>query len=132
MLSDRCLSVLSCPVLSCLSVMLVYCDQMVGWIKMKLGMQVSLSPSDIVLDGDPALPPTRAQPPPQFLAHVLWPNGWMDQDDTWHVGRPRPRPHCARWGPSSPPQREGAHPHFWPMSVVAEQLDGSRHQLVRR
>ena len=22
---------------------------------------------------------------------VLWPNGWMDQDATWHGGRPRPR-----------------------------------------
>ena len=21
---------------------------------------------------------------------VLWPNGWMDRDETWHVGRPRP------------------------------------------
>ena len=30
---------------------------------------------------------------------VLWPNGWMDQDATWHRGRPRPRRH---WGPSSP------------------------------
>jgi len=25
---------------------------------------------------------------------VLWPNGWTDQDETWHTGRPRPRPHC--------------------------------------
>ena len=25
----------------------------------------------------------------------------MDQDETWHAGRPRPRPHCVRWGPSS-------------------------------
>jgi len=33
---------------------------------------------------------------------VLWPNGWMDQDETWHGGRPRPRPHCVRWGPSYP------------------------------
>ena len=36
---------------------------------------------------------------------VLWPNGWTDQDETnWHAGRPRPRPgpHCVRWGPSSP------------------------------
>jgi len=33
---------------------------------------------------------------------VLWPNGWMDQNETWHRGRPRPRPHCARWKPSSP------------------------------
>jgi len=30
---------------------------------------------------------------------VLWPNGWMDQDETWHDGRPRPRPHCVRLGP---------------------------------
>jgi len=54
MLSDR------CPVPSCLSrlsvmsVTLVYCGQTVGWIKMKLGMQVGLGPSDIVLDADPA------------------------------------------------------------------------------
>ena len=31
---------------------------------------------------------------------VLWPNGWMDRDKTWHGSRPRP--HCVRWGPSSP------------------------------
>jgi len=24
---------------------------------------------------------------------VLWPNGGMDQDETWHAGRPRPWPH---------------------------------------
>ena len=33
---------------------------------------------------------------------VLWPNGWMDQDETWHAGRPRTWPHCVSWGPSSP------------------------------
>jgi len=27
---------------------------MVGWIKMKLGVEVGLSPGHIVLDGDPA------------------------------------------------------------------------------
>ena len=32
---------------------------------------------------------------------ALWPNGWTDQDETWHAGRPRPWPHCVRWGPSS-------------------------------
>jgi len=37
MLPDR------CPVLSvCLSVTLVYCGQTVGWIKVKLGMEVGL------------------------------------------------------------------------------------------
>ena len=33
---------------------------------------------------------------------VLWPNGWTDQDETWHAGRPWHWPHCVRWGPSSP------------------------------
>ena len=33
---------------------------------------------------------------------TLWPNGLTDQDETWHAGRPRPWPHCVRWGPSSP------------------------------
>ena len=76
MLSDHCLavclsvclSVLSCPVLS---VTLVDCGQTVGWIKMKLGMEVGLGPSYIVLDGDPS--PTErgtAIPPPLFSAHV--------------------------------------------------------------
>ena len=32
----------------------------------------------------------------------------MDQVCTWHGGGPRPRPHCARWGPSSPSQKGGA------------------------
>jgi len=32
-------------------------------------------------------------------AGVLWPNGWTDQDETWHVGRLWPWPHCVRWGP---------------------------------
>jgi len=38
----------------------------------------------------------------------LWPNGWMDQDGTWHGGRPWSRPYCARWG-ELPPQK-GAKP----------------------
>ena len=41
---------------------------------------------------------------------VLWPNGWMDHDETWHAGRPRPWPHCVRWGPSFPPQKDGKDP----------------------
>jgi len=61
MLSDRCLS--------CLSVTLVYCGQTVGWIKMKLGMQVGLDPGHIVLDGDPPPPPPRGTAP-QFSPHI--------------------------------------------------------------
>jgi len=54
LLSVRCLSVLS--------VTFVHYGQMVGRIKMKLGMHVGLGPGRIVLDGDSA--PTAA--PPHF------------------------------------------------------------------
>ena len=43
---------------------------------------------------------------------TLWPNSWMDQDETWRAGRPRPWPHCIRWGPISPPQRGTASTQF--------------------
>ena len=61
LLLDHCLSV--CPV--CLSVMLVYCGQTVGWINMKLGMHVALGPGHIVLDGDPT-PPAQKRVAPNF------------------------------------------------------------------
>ena len=48
---------------------------------------------------------------PVFNVGVLWPNGWIDQGETWHVGRPRPRRHCVRLGPSSPTQK-GDRPQF--------------------
>jgi len=43
---------------------------------------------------------------------VLWPNGWLDQDETWHAGRPRPWPHCVRWRPSCPSSKRGPSPQF--------------------
>jgi len=46
--------------------MLVYCGQTVGWIKIELGMEVALGPSDNVSDGDSALPLKRAQFPTNF------------------------------------------------------------------
>ena len=62
--------------------------QMAEWIKMPLGTKVGLDPSDIVLDGDPApLPKKRAEPPPILGPCLLWPNGCMDQNETWHRGR---------------------------------------------
>jgi len=98
---------------------------------MPLGVEVGLGPGDFVLDGDPGPPsPKRGRNPPIFSQSLLWPNGWMDQDDTWHGGGPRPRPHCARWRPSSPPQKGSRSPNFRPMSIVAKRLDGSRCQLL--
>jgi len=71
---------------------------------MPLGMEVGLGPGYIVLDGDPApLPKKGAEPLPLIFGPcLLWPNGCMDQDATWYVGRPQPKPHFARWGHSSP------------------------------
>jgi len=36
---------------------------------------------------------------------VLCQNSWMDQGETWHGSRPRPRPHCVRWDPALPSKR---------------------------
>jgi len=52
---------------------------MVGWIKMKLGVQLGLSPGHIVLDRDPASPPPKGQSP-KFST-----SGWMDQDATCYL-----------------------------------------------
>jgi len=55
-------------------------------------------------------------------------NGWMDQDATWYGGRPRPRWHCVRWGPSSPPRKGAQQPPFfgpcllWPNDRPSQQL----------
>jgi len=97
----------------CLSVTLVYCGQTVGWIKMKLGMEVGFGPGHIVLDEDPS-PKQGGQQPPLFCPCLLWPNGWMDQDATWYGGRHRPWPHCFRWRPSFPPpkKKNGHRPQF--------------------
>jgi len=62
MLWYRCLSVF-------LSVTLAYCGHTVGWIKIKLDMQVGLGPGHVVFDGDPASPPPNGHSP-QFSAHI--------------------------------------------------------------
>ena len=58
---------------------------------MALGRELGLSPSDIVLDRDPAPLPQKGAEPQIFGPYLLWPNGWMDQDATWHGGRSRPQ-----------------------------------------
>jgi len=112
----------------------IYCGQMAGWIKMPLGREAGLCPSDIVLDGDPAPLPQKGVEPPIFSPCLLWPDGWMDQDATWHGGRSQPRPHCARWVPDSQlPYPKWGRPHnFRPIFVVFKWLDASRCHLVGR
>ena len=107
----------------------VYCGQTAGWMKLVRGIEVGLSPGDFVLDGDAAPPPKKGAQPQIFGPCLLWPNGWMDQDGTWHGGRAWSRPHCARWRPSSPLQKGGRAPYFPPIYIVSKRLDASRCQL---
>ena len=97
-------------------------------------MEVRLALSDFVLDGDPAsLPKKVAEPPPQFSVHfycgqtagcIKMPLGMevaLSQGDFALDGDPAPSP------------KKGAEPpNFWPMSIVAKRLDGSRWHLAWR
>jgi len=69
-------------------------------------MEVDLGPGHILLDGDPAPSPKRAQPRPIFGPCLLWPNGCMDQGATWYRGRRRSRRYCVRQTPNSPPTKK--------------------------
>jgi len=53
---------------------------------------------------------------------VLWPNGWMDQDETWHASRPRTGHIVLDGDPASPPPK-GHSPQFLTLSVMAKRLD---------
>jgi len=101
-----------------------YCAQTAGCVKMPLGMAVGLSPGDFVLDGDPAPFPKRRRSPAIFGPCLLWPNGWMDQDSTWHGGRPWSSPHCARYGHSSPPQEGSRAPSQFSAHLYCGQTAG--------
>ena len=100
---------------------------------MKLGTQVGLGPSHIVLHGDTARPSQKGRSP-QFAAHVccVQTAGWIKMLLGTEVGL-GPGDFMLDGDPASPPQK-GAEPppSFWPMSVVAKLLDGSRCQLVWR
>ena len=73
---------------------------MAGWIKMALGMEVGLGPEHIVLDADPATLLKKGQSPRIFGPFLFWPDGCIYQNITWYGGRPQPRRHYVRWGPS--------------------------------
>jgi len=100
-----------------------------------------LQPRGLCVIWRPSPPPQKGggAPLPIFGGPcLLWPNAWMDQDATWHEGRPQPRRLCVRWGPSPHPSQKGgggrgqSPPNFRPMAIVAELLDGSRWHLAWR
>ena len=66
----------------------ICCGQMAGWIKIPLSVEVGLSPSDIVLDVDPAPLPQKGGGAPQFSAHVYCGQtaGWIKMPLGMKVG----------------------------------------------
>ena len=78
---------------------------MAGWIKMPLSREVGLGPSNIVLDGDPAPLPKKEAEPVNFRPMSIVAYGWMDQDGTWYVSKPQPRPQLD--GDPAPPHQKG-------------------------
>ena len=84
---------------------------------MPLGMEVGLSSGDFVLDEDPCtaapLPARKGIAAPTFRPMSIV----VKQLDRsicyyWYGGRPEPRRHCVRLGPSSP--NKGTSPIFVP------------------
>jgi len=62
---------------------------------------------------------------------VLWPKGWMYQDETRHGDRPRTRRDCVRWTPSFNLKRHSP-ANFNSCILWPNGADGSRCHLVRR
>jgi len=118
-----------CPV--CLSVTLVYCAQMVGWIKMKLGMKNDEGRSQPLPHGvrwGPSYPSPKKGNIPQFSVHISCGQtaGWIKMPLGREVGLD-PRDILLHRDPAPPPQKGGtaAPPLFGPC-IVAKWRDGSR------
>jgi len=105
--------------LSVLSVTLVHCGQTAGWIKMKLGMQVSIGPGRIVLDGT-QLPRKMGIAAPQFSSHVYCSltAAWIKMKLGVEVGLGSG--HIVLDGDPPPPPKGAQPPNFQPISVVAK------------
>jgi len=110
----------------------VYCGQTAGWIKVALGVEVSLSPGDFVLDGDPAFPQKGGRAPPQFSAHFYCGQtaGCIKMPLGMEVGL-SPEDFVFDRDPAPSQKGDGA-PNFRPMSIAVKRLYGSRCHLVRR
>jgi len=75
-------------------------------------MEVGLRPGDCVRWGASSPRKKGTAPEPIFGPFLLWPNGWMVQDATWHGGKPQPRRPCVTLGRCSFPKRDTAPAQF--------------------
>jgi len=109
------------------------CGQTAVCIKIPLGTEVGLSLGDIVLDGDQAPPPLEAHSL-QYSANVRCGQtaAWTKMPFAMEVGL-GPGDFVLDGDLALRRKRHNPHPpNFWPMSVMAKRLDGSRCRLVRR
>ena len=67
---------------------------------------------------------------PECDVGVLWPNGWIDQDETCYECMPRPG-HIVLDGDPVPPEKKGhSSPHFSAHVYCSQQMHGSRCRFV--
>ena len=90
-----------------------HCDQTAGCTKVPLGMEVGLSPGTLCSMGIQSLPKKGARSP-VFGLFLLWLNGWMAQDGTWHVDGLGPGHIVLDWGPAPLPKKGAEPPIFGP------------------
>ena len=109
-----------------------YCGQTAGCIKMTLGTEVGLTQRKLCYMGIQHPLSKKGADPPIFGQRLLWPNGCMDQEGTWHGVRPQPRRLCVRWGPPPPQKGDRAPPQFSAISILAKRLYVSRCHLEWR
>jgi len=119
MLSDR------CPVLSVLSIISVYFGQTVGWIKMKLGVEVGLGPGHTCVRWGPSPLPPKGHNPHQFSAHICCSQmaGWIKMPLGMEVGLD-PGDFVLDGDPVLLPQKGAEPPLFgpcllWPQSPIS-------------
>jgi len=101
-------------------------------IKVPLGREMGLGPSDIVLDGDPVSPPPkREHSPPQISAHVYCGQtaGWVKMPFDMEVGL---GPGHIVLDRDLASLQKGHNPQFSATSVVAKRLDEPRWHLAWR
>jgi len=91
----------------------ICCRQTARWKKMPLGTEVGLGQGGIVSDGDASVP-SKGYSTSNFSDRVYYDQtaGWINIP----LGRPRPKPHCVRWGAAPAPSERGtaAPPLFGP------------------
>ena len=126
-LSDRCLSVLSCQSCPVLSVMLVYCGQDETW---HAGRP---RPWPHCVIWGPSSPSPKGAQPANFLSISVvakWLAGWIKM--SLGMREASAQATLCYMGTQPPSPKSGGAPNFRLTSIVAKRLDGSRCHLVRR